>query len=152
MLSVVGRVYLLRAPLLATVGVCGFCYLAFFTGFNALLGNAFHISSFVGIFLVSSSAFLSAWVVVAAWRLVRLHGPERFLGTPAWPTSPNIGRGGIAWYALLFALVALPPIVGVLSKSTELGIVGKLICVFLALVVALIVRAFVLDECCAVWE
>src|SRR3712207_3218667 len=99
-LSALGRVYLLRVPLLTAVGIVGFCYVALFTGLHSLLGNAFYLDSYVDMFLTSSSAFLSAWVVITTWRLVRLYGPERFLDSSSAPTDPNIGVTGVAGYAL----------------------------------------------------
>jgi hypothetical protein len=143
-LSSLGRVYLLRVPLLVAVGIVGFCYVAFFTGFRLLVGNAFYLDSLVDIFFVSSSAFLSAWVVITTWRLVRLYGPERFLGTSSSPTSASIGPMGVAGYALLFMLIALPPVSGAIYKSAELSLTWKVAFTFLALLVSLIVRAIVL--------
>ena len=143
-LSALGRVYLLRIPLLTAVGIVGFCYLAFFAGFRLLLGNAFYLDSSFDMFFVSTSAFLAAWVVVTTWRLVRLYGPERFPGTSSSPTSSNIGSMGLTAYALLFMLVALPPIGGAIYKSAELSLTSKLIWIFAAFVMSLIVRAVVI--------
>jgi hypothetical protein len=52
------RVYLLRVPLLTAVGIVGFCFAAFVwpPGAGLLLGNAFDIGSFWGIFSVSLTA------------------------------------------------------------------------------------------------
>lgn len=144
-LSALGRVYLLRIPLLTAIGIVGFCYLAFFTGFRLLLGNAFYLDSYFDMFFVSTSAFLAAWVVVTTWRLVRLYGPERFLSTSFSATSPNIGSMGLAAYALLFMSVALPPIGGAIYKSAELSLTWKLVWTFVAVLVSLVVRGLVIS-------
>jgi len=120
-------------------------YLAFFTGFRLLLGNAFYLDSYFDMFFVSTSAFLAAWVVLTTWRLVRLYGPERFLGTSSSPTSPNIGSMGLAAYVLLFMLVALPPIGGAIYRSAELSLTLKLMWTFAAVLVSLVVRSLIIS-------
>lgn len=79
------RVYLLRAPLLSALGIAGFCFAAFVwpPGVTLLLGNAFDIGSFWGVFSVSWIVSLAGWVVMVTWRLVRLYGHERFFGIRA---------------------------------------------------------------------
>jgi hypothetical protein len=144
-LSALGRVYLLRIPLLTAIGIVGFCYVAFFTGFRFLFGNAFYLDSSFDMFFVSTSAFLAAWVVVTTWRLVRLYGPERFLDTSSPPTSPNIGSTGLAAYALLFMLVALPPVGGAVYKSAELPLTLELLWTFAAVLVSLVVRGLIIS-------
>jgi hypothetical protein len=143
-LSALGRVYLLRIPLLTAIGIVGFCYFAFFTGVHHLLGNAFYLDSPFDMFFVSTSAFLAAWVVVTTWRLVRLYGPERFLDASSSRTSSNIGSMGLASYALLFMVVALPPIGGAIYKSAELSLRWELFWIFAAFLMSLIVRAVVI--------
>jgi hypothetical protein len=143
-LSALGRVYLLRIPLLTAIGIFGFCYLAFFTGFRLLLGNAFYLDSSFDISFVSTCAFLAAWAVVTTWRLVRLYGPESLLDTSSSPTSPNIGSMGLAAYALLFMVVALPPIGGAIYKSAELSLRWELFWIFAAFLMSLFVRAVVI--------
>jgi hypothetical protein len=114
------RVYLLRVPLLTAVGIVGFCFAAFVwpPGAGLLLGNAFDIGSFWGIFSVSLTAFLSAWVLMVTWRLVRLYGPERFSYA-----SPSIDHE-LRWRGLLpYAAIAVVVLAGVAGKSLA-GLAG----------------------------
>lgn len=113
-LSSLGRLYLLRVPLLTALGIVGFCFAAFIWPpvTTLLLGNAFDISSFWGVFSISWVAFLAAWVVMVTWRLVRLYGPERFSNAP-----PRISRE-LRWRDLLpHAAIALVVLAGVAAKS-----------------------------------
>jgi glycerophosphoryl diester phosphodiesterase len=117
-LSGLGRVYLLRVPLLTGFGFAGVCCLAF-TRAKSLMGGAFDINSDWGIFWVSLIAFLFASAVEVTWRLIRCYGPKRLFDHPLCNT--NLGWSGSIGYSLLIALVALPPIGGALYRSTELS-------------------------------
>src|SRR5829696_8482632 len=88
-LRILGRVYLLRIPLLTAAGLIAFCVLAWRGGARSLLGGIFDVGySWLGVFFVSLTAFFAAWVVMATWRLVRLYGPERVSGQD----TPTAGR------------------------------------------------------------
>src|SRR5918995_6755103 len=71
-------IYLLRVPLLTALGIAGLCLAVWLGGARSLLGGVFDIGDNLwGAFFVSLTAFLTAWVVMASWRLVRLYGPIR---------------------------------------------------------------------------
>ncbi|HET7269505.1 MAG TPA: patatin-like phospholipase family protein, partial [Rubrobacter sp.] len=108
------RAYLLRVPLLTALGIAGFCFAAIIwpPGLKLLLGNAFDISSFWGIFAVSLIAFLAGWIVMVNWRLVRLYGHERFCGVRAKANRV------LRWRDLLpYAVIPLVVMAGVAVKS-----------------------------------
>jgi uncharacterized membrane protein len=73
LLAFLGRIYLVRVPLLTAVDIVGFCAAAFFTDAGLLLGNIFDIGSFYGIFFATWTAFLSAAVVMVTWQVIRLY-------------------------------------------------------------------------------
>jgi Patatin-like phospholipase len=121
-LKFLGRIYLLRIPLLTAIGLIAFCYLTRSGGTRSLLGGIFDVGdSWLGVFFVSLSAFLTAWVVMATWRLVRLYGPVRnpYLDGQQ-PGKIFCGSKGFFYlvlYYVLVLLVALPPILLTISTS-----------------------------------
>jgi len=138
-LSRLQHVYLLRVPLLTASGIVALCFFAFFTRTELLLGNAFDIESRWGIFFVSLTAFLSAWVVMVCWRLVRLYGAERFLNVASLQIPANLRRRDLIYYSP----VALPIVIGVILKSTEVHWSLELIEAVLGLLVSLLCLAIV---------
>ena len=125
-LRTLGRVYLLRIPLLTAFGLIAFCVLAWRGGARSLLGGIFDVGdSWFGVFFVSLIAFLAAWVVMATWRLVRLYGPERVPGLDAPPAGRTFSGtedfAYLAMYYVLVLLVALPPILLTLDTSKGSG-------------------------------
>jgi len=121
-LSALGRIYLLRVPMLTGFGFVGVCCLAF-TRAKSLMGGAFDINSDWGIFWVSLIAFLFASAVAVTWRLVRCYGPKRVWGGPL--CEPNLGWSGAVGYPALILLVALPAIGGAIYRSSELSFPDK---------------------------
>jgi Patatin-like phospholipase len=119
LLSFLGWIYLLRIPLLTGIGFAGVCFAAFFTGAKSLLGGAFDINYYVGIFWVSLIAFLFASAVEVAWRLVRSYGPQRFFDDT--PTNSKPGPLVNIGHSLMILLVALAPIGAAIYSSTELS-------------------------------
>ena len=113
------RAYLLRIPLLTALGIAGFCFAAIIwpPGLKLLLGNAFDISSFWGIFAVSLIAFLAGWIVMVNWRLVRLYGHERFCGVRAKANRVLRWRDLLP-YAVI-PLVVLEGVAGAPGESAE---------------------------------
>jgi predicted acylesterase/phospholipase RssA len=103
--------YLLRFPLLTAAAVVGFCVAAL-TFARSLLANAFDISWPWGIFWLSLTAFVTAWVIMITWRLVLLYGAERF-GAEVFPISPNVKW----WHIAGSSIIALPPVGGAVYYS-----------------------------------
>jgi hypothetical protein len=145
LLAFLGRIYLVRVPLLTALGIVGFCVAAFFTDARLLLGNVFDIGSFWGIFFAAWTAFLSASVVMVTWRVIRLYeadrffnyGPERRLDDPL-QTSPNVSWGHLLLYG---TLIGLPVVVGAIYKSETLSTARELLAALLGLVVCLLCLA-----------
>jgi hypothetical protein len=141
-----GRIYLVRVPLLTALTIVGFCAAAFFTDARLLLGNIFDIGSFYGIFFAAWTAFLAASVVMVTWRVIRLYGAERFFNYAAerrlddvpLQTSPNV-----RWRHLLLygTLIALPVVVGAIYKSEAVSTIQELLAAVLGLVVCLLCLA-----------
>lgn len=131
------HIYLLRVPLLTASGIVGLCFLAFFTPTRLLLGNAFDIESHWGIFFVSLTAFLAAWVVMVSWRLVRLYGAERFLDTASLQIPSNVRSRDLIYYSA----IALPVVICAVWKSAELHWSLELIEGALGLLVSLLCLA-----------
>jgi len=119
LLTSLGSVYLLRGPLLTGSALLVICVLAF-TLAGSYMGGAFDINSKMGIFWVSLVAFMFASAVEVTWRLVRSYGPMRF--SSAVEPRPADGLCHSVGYALLVAVVALPPIGGAIYKSTTLSL------------------------------
>jgi hypothetical protein len=113
-LSFLTHLYLLRFPLLTAIAVVGIWAAAFFTNARSLLGNLFDVSWPGGIFYLSLTAFVTAWVVMLTWRLVLLYGAERF-ATPVYQVSPNVKW----WHLALSGLIALPVVCGAVYYSTR---------------------------------
>jgi hypothetical protein len=121
-LKTLGRMYLLRIPLLTGIGLIAFCVLAWRGGARSLLGGIFDVGdSYLGAFFVSLSAFFAAWVVMATWRLVRLYGPVRNPGLNGQRPEKTFRQRRdfvyLAMYYVLVLVVALPPILLTISTS-----------------------------------
>jgi hypothetical protein len=72
-------IYPLRIPLLTAASIVGVWVGPFLSPrADSLLGGIFDVGSLSDIFFVSFTAFLSAWVVMVTWRLIRLYGEERY--------------------------------------------------------------------------
>src|SRR5215207_2578167 len=136
--------YLLRVPLLTALGIAGLCLAVWLGSARSLLGGVFDIgTSLWGAFLVSLTAFLTAWVVMASWRLVRLYAPIRMLfKRPAPPITfrpaDRNNRIYLALYYLSVFLVAFPVVLLTLTTSNAsvtqwimaiLGIGASLACI-----------------------
>src|SRR5215210_4836587 len=132
-------VYRLRVPLLTGLGIICFCLFAFVTPARLLLGNAFDVESRWGIFFVSMTAFTAAWVVMVTWRLVRLYGAERFLGSASLPIPANLRIRDPVYYSV----IALPVVIGALWKSHDVYWLGELGEAALGLVASLLCLACV---------
>lgn len=106
--------YLLRFPALTAVALIGLVIAAFFTSARPLLGNLLDIFWPGGIFLLSLTAFITAWVVMLTWRLVLLYGETRFQlesFIDPYEVSPNV-----RWrHLILFGFLALPLVGGAIS-------------------------------------
>lgn len=152
-LSLLPYAYLLRFPLLTAGAIVGICVAtALSASARSLLANAFDIGWFSGIFWLSLVAFVSAWVVMITWRLVRLYGPERF------GTAPYRGSANIKWWhvALFSGPIALPIVGGAIYytarnnawRTTEVmlgvlfALLGALAALFLLLVADFLQRLF----------
>jgi hypothetical protein len=83
------RVYFYRVPLLIAAGVMAFGILAFDASSpaGALLHNAFDVDADGGIVWVSFLAFTAFAAMEMSWRLVRIHGHERFFAEKARPSN-----------------------------------------------------------------
>lgn len=112
--AVVSYGYLLRVPLLTAAAVVGIYVAAFFTRARPLLANAFDVSWPWGIFLLSFTAFLTAWVVMVTWRLVLLYSAIRFGIRKRCKVSPNVKW----WHVGLSSLIAFPIVCGAVYYST----------------------------------
>jgi hypothetical protein len=113
LLGVLTQVYFLRVPLLTAGSVVGFCFAAVLwpPSTKSLLGNAFDVDSFWGIFFISLLAFLCSWVIMVSWRLVRLYGEERF-----FDASPSVSPV-LRWRTLLlYAAIGVWILVLVVAK------------------------------------
>jgi hypothetical protein len=76
-LKSLGRIYLLRVPLLTAIGLVAFCGSTWKGGTRSLLGGIFDVGdSLVAVFFVSYTVFIIARVVMATWQLVRLYGHQ----------------------------------------------------------------------------
>lgn len=144
--------YLLRVPLLTALGIAGLCLAVWLGGARSLLGGVFDIgTNRWGAFFVSLTAFLTAWVVMASWRLVRLYAPTRMLFER--PVPPITFRPAdrndkiyLALYYLLVFLVAFPVVLLTLTTSNAsvtqwimaiLGIGASLACIGVVVLVQL---------------
>jgi hypothetical protein len=107
------HIYLLRVPLLTAGSIFGFCFAAVLwpPSTKSLLGNAFDVDSFWGIFFVSLLAFLCSWVVMVTWRLIRLYGVERFFDAP-----PRVGSEVTWGTLLLFAAIGFSVVAMMIVK------------------------------------
>ena len=132
--------YLLRVPLLTTLGIIGLCLAAWRGGARSLLGGVFDVdTSLWGVFFVSLTAFLTAWVVMASWRLVRLYGSIRMFERSAPPRTFSPGEGVyFALHYLLVSIVAVPVVLLTLTTSKAsaaqvimavLGLGASLVCI-----------------------
>src|SRR5215208_1677987 len=136
-------IYPLRIPLLTAACIIGVWVGPFLSSrAESLLGGIFDVGSLSDIFFVSFTAFLSAWVVMVTWRLIRLYGDERFfnyrdqLSPAALGVRPNTGWRHLVVYG---AKIALPIVAVVTYKSSSLspwycfllallGLIGSLLC------------------------
>lgn len=142
-LRLLGRIYLLRVPLLTAIGLIAFCYLTWRGSTRSLLAGIFDVGdSWLGAFFVSLGAFLTAWGVMATWRLVRLYGPVRnpYLDGQQPGNTFDSSRDFfyLVLYYVLVILVALPPILLTISISkgsaaqwlaVVLGAFASLLCI-----------------------
>ena len=128
--------YLLRFPLLAALGLVGLAYVAFFTTARSLLVGLFDLNA-AGVFWVTLVAFLTAWTVMATWRLILLYGDRRFKVVPSG-VCPTFG-----WdYLVRHGLLALPVVAGAVWMSPSsvwkrcvgalLGLAASLVALWIA--------------------
>jgi len=105
--------------LLTVLGIIGLCLAVWLGGARSLLGGVFDIGTNVwGAFFVSLTAFLTAWVVMANWRLVRLYGPIRMFDRSAPSrTFSSEDRRYVAFYYALVLVVASPVVLLTLITS-----------------------------------
>lgn len=148
LLVILGRIYLVRVPLLTAFGIVGFCVAAFFSDTRLLLGNIFDIGSLWGIFFVAWTAFLSASVVMVTWRVIRLYEAERFFNYAAERRLDDVSlriSPNVRWRHLLLygTLIALPVVLGAIYKSEVLSTAQELLAAVLGLVVCLLCLAVV---------
>jgi hypothetical protein len=126
--------YLLRVPLLTALGIMGLCLAVWLGGARSLLGGIFDIGDNLwGAFFVSLTAYLTAWVVMANWRLVRLYGPSRMFEAPVSSGTFRIVRmrDGVYlafYYLLVFALAF--PVVLITLITSQASVAQVLMAVF----------------------
>lgn len=128
-------VYLLRVPLLIAVSIVCICLFAFITPARLVLGNTFDVESSWGIFFISLTAFIAAWVVMVTWRLIRLYGATRYLGGASLRIPANLRIRDPIYYSV----IAFPVVIGAIWKTgglpwyleiaeAALGLLASLLC------------------------
>jgi hypothetical protein len=113
--------YLLRFPLLVTAAMLGIVFAASLFA-KSLLGNLFDIKWWFGIFLLSFTAFITAWVIMLTWRLTLLHGDARFnLSSFMKPykVSPNVTWKHLSLYSLIAFPIVIYAIYYSLTRNCE---------------------------------
>src|SRR5262245_40800693 len=65
--------YVLRVPLLCSLVLILIC----FGTHNPVLGNLFDVQGVRPMYLLSFTAFVTAWTIMVTWRIILIFGPDR---------------------------------------------------------------------------
>ena len=110
LLRLLAYAYLLRFPILTGAAVVGLVAAAFSIA-RPLLANLFDVHERFGLLALSFTAFVTAWVIMVASRLVLLYGAVRFQLEP-YVEPYEIGPNLRWWHLLPFGVLIALPIVG----------------------------------------